>query len=81
MNYKKDQIKPYLGFKADLIPLHVWNKQIKGDDRGKTPIHSEWNSKDYSQDKTTYLKWINAGYNIGYRIKENELIVDLDPRN
>ena len=81
MTYKKDQIKPYLGFKAELIPLHVWNKLIKGDERGKTPIHSEWNTKVYGQDKATYLKWIDSGYNIGYRIKENELIVDLDPRN
>lgn len=81
MTYKKDQIKQYLGFKCELIPLHVWNKQIKGDERGKTPIHSEWTAKVYAQDETAYLKWIDSGYNIGYRISENELIVDLDPRN
>lgn len=81
MNYKKEQIKPYLEMGLELIPLHVWNKQIKGDDRGKTPLHSEWTTKDYQQKQPTYKKWAEAGYNIGYRIAENELIVDLDPRN
>jgi P4 family phage/plasmid primase-like protien len=81
MSYKKEQLKPYFEFKSELIPLHVWNKQINGDERGKTPRDREWNSKEYGQDKSTYLSWIKSGYNIGYRIKENELIVDLDPRN
>jgi len=81
MNYKTEQLKPYLGFQAELIPLHVWNKQIKGSDRGKTPIHSEWNSREYSQNNKVYKGWVDSGYNLGYRIKENELIVDLDPRN
>jgi P4 family phage/plasmid primase-like protien len=81
MSYKEDQLKRYVTYKADLIPLHNWNKQINGNDRGKTPIDREWNTANYSQDMTTYLKWVKSGYNIGYRIPENELIVDLDPRN
>lgn len=81
MNYKQKQLKPYLDIQAELIPLHVWNKQIKGADRGKTPIHAEWNSREYNQNKKVYNNWIDSGYNIGYRIKEDELIVDLDPRN
>lgn len=81
MNYKKDQIRPYIKLKADLIPLHIWNKQINGDERGKTPRDREWTTAKYNQDKHTYLKWIKSGYNIGYRIAEDELIVDLDPRN
>lgn len=81
MNYKKDQLKPYLSMGVELIPLHVWNKQIKGDDRGKTPLHAEWNTKEYGQNNTSYKKWIDSGYNVGYRIADNELVVDLDPRN
>ena len=81
MNYNKKQLKPYLDIKAELIPLHVWNKQIKGDERGKTPIHNEWDSKDYKQHVKQSKQWAEAGYNIGYRIGERELIIDLDPRN
>lgn len=66
---------------VELIPLHVWNKQIKGDDRGKTPLHAEWNTKEYGQNNANYKKWIDSGYNVGYRIADNELVVDLDPRN
>ncbi len=66
---------------ADLIPLHVWNKQIKGDERGKTPIHDEWTTRLYKQSTLAITDWTKAGLNLGYRIKENELIVDLDPRN
>ena len=54
---------------------------IKGESRGKTPLHNEWDSKDYRQSVEEYDKWLAKGYNIGYRIKETELIVDLDPRN
>ncbi len=81
MNYNKENLEPYLGIQAELFPLHVWNKQIKGDQRGKTPIHNEWNTREYKQDNKSYNNWIESGYNIGYRIRENELIVDLDPRN
>lgn len=81
MNYNKGELKPYLDIQGELIPLHIWNKQIKGDSRGKTPLHNEWNTKQYPQSTDTYNKWIESGYNIGYRIGERELIVDLDPRN
>ena len=81
MNYNKEQLKFYLSTESDLIPLHIWNKLIKGDERGKTPINREWNTAEYKQNPTTYKSWIESGYNIGYRIPENELIIDLDPRN
>lgn len=81
MNYDEKQLRDYLSLESELIPLHPWNKKIKGSDRGKTPIHSEWTTKDYKQTQHTYNSWINSGYNIGYRIREDELIVDLDPRN
>lgn len=81
MNYNKKELKPYLSIKAQLIPLFVWNKQVKGDERGKTPIHKEWTTREYLQNPKTYSQWIESGYNIGFRIQENELIVDLDPRN
>lgn len=81
MAYNKSDIKPYLQIKADLIPLNVWNKMIKGKERGKTPLHREWTTKPYEQTKINYSKWIESGYNIGFRIPEDILVVDLDPRN
>lgn len=82
MTYNIKQLKHYTDhIQGDLIPLYPWNKMIKGDQRGKTPIHNDWNSKVYKQDAKQLKHWIESGYNIGYRIGEHELIVDLDPRN
>lgn len=80
MSYNKNQIKPYAnGF--ELIPLLQWNKMIKGKGRGKTPLHKEWTTKQYVQDLTQYNNWIKAGYNIGVRLTEQQVVIDLDPRN
>jgi len=73
------QIKPYLKAGSDLLPLHTWNKKIKGKERGKSPIHNEWTSKEYTHDQIKSRS--KAGHNIGYRIGEFDLVIDLDPRN
>lgn len=44
--------------RAELIPLHPWNKQINGVARGKTPIDLEWTTKKYNQNDRK--KWITA---------------------
>lgn len=80
-NYDKKEIRPYLDNNADLIPIHVWNKQIKGKVRGKTPVHNDWTTRQYNVNNDTIKSWIDKGYNLGYRIPANELIVDMDPRN
>jgi P4 family phage/plasmid primase-like protien len=79
MSYDKNQLSVYLERNADLIPIHTWNKQIKGKVRGKTPLHSDWTTKQYPSGK--HNSWIESGFNLGYRIPANELIVDMDPRN
>lgn len=79
MSYKIDQLKFYLDNRLDLIPLYPWNKMIKGKERGKTPVHNEWTIKQYK--KTEVKEWINKGLNLGLRIRENEIVIDLDPRN
>lgn len=81
MSYNNEQLKHYLNLRSDLIPLHTWNKMVLGKERGKTPIHSEWNSREYKNTAKELKHWIDSGYNLGVRIRENELIVDLDPRN
>ena len=81
MSYNKNDISYYSELGSSLIPLFPWNKQIKGKERGKTPIDSEWNTRVYSSESATYFKWIDQGFNIGFRLGEHDLIVDLDPRN
>lgn len=79
MSYNKTELDVYLDKGSDLIPIHTWNKMIKGKVRGKTPVHSDWPTRTYSSNK--YKDWIESGYNLGYRIPADELVVDLDPRN
>ena len=79
MSYNQKQLKPYLDSVADLIPLYPWNKMKKGKERGKTPIHNEWTVRPYK--RSEYKEWIGKGLNLGVRIKENQLVVDIDPRN
>lgn len=79
MSYDKSQLSVYLKNSDDLIPIHTWNKQIKGKIRGKTPLHSDWTTKQYKEG--SYKNWITQGYNIGYRIPANEIVIDMDPRN
>ena len=81
MSYEQSQLKPYLTMSPDLIPINVWNKLVKGKSRGKTPVHNDWTVREYKQAEPTYQSWIDKGYNIGYRIPANEIIVDMDPRN
>lgn len=81
MAYQKDQLKPYevdIG-KTDFIPIHIWNKQKQGKERGKTPIHQDWVNRKYVP--TAVNGWITKGYNLGYRIAADEVIIDIDPRN
>lgn len=83
MTVKMDQLLPYKKVKADLIPLHIWNKQtnIKGKivQRGKTPIYSNWTKRPKNIPET--LEKIKQGYNVGYRIGDDDLIIDVDKRN
>ncbi len=79
MSYDTSQLSVYLDKGSDLIPVHTWNKQIKGKVRGKTPLHSDWTTKQYKEG--AHKNWIEQGFNLGYRIPANELIVDMDPRN
>lgn len=92
MIVKKEQLKPYLHIKADLIPLFKWNKVKKSTTgetitnkvgkpvpMGKAPIHKNWSIANIDVNNT--LKYVKEGNNVGYRIPEGEIIIDDDPRN
>lgn len=82
MSYDIDALQHYLDvIKGDLIPCHPYNKMIKGVERGKTPLHNEWTTREYKQNRREYERWAKQGYNIAYRIGKQGLVIDLDPRN
>lgn len=81
MSYKKKDLNEYLNLELQLIPLNPWNKMKLGKERGKTPRDSDWTSKLYNNNGETYNSWVEKGYNLGYRIGADELVLDLDPRN
>lgn len=79
----RDQLKPYIKQDADLIPLHIWNKQTirkgKTQERGKSPLQGDW--PNTPKDLKGTLKLAEKGYNVGYRLGDTDLIIDVDPRN
>lgn len=79
MSYDRKELKQYKLLGSQLIPLHIWNKQVKGKSRGKTPIHSEWTIRPYKPHEVD--DWIDKGLNVGVRLGDKDFVVDLDPRN
>ena len=67
------------------IPLHEWNHvRIKNGREvalGKAPIHSGWTTRSYTTTQKNIHKWLSTGLNVGFRIPETMLIIDIDPRH
>jgi predicted P-loop ATPase len=49
------------------------------DQRGKRPIHNDWNKRAYSGIEITPARF--KGHNAGWVIPENVVVADIDPRN
>jgi hypothetical protein len=68
----------------DLIPLHmpdaVSTKRGVTRKDGKRPLHGAWTVTRYST-KAVLAEQANSGRNIGVRLKADQLIIDVDPRN
>ena len=76
------QLTPLLASGYQLLPLHKFSAQdeVKGKKRkrGKSPIDSNWMKRPYkSQDQ---IKHMEAGNNVGVRLKPFDLVLDVDPR-
>jgi P4 family phage/plasmid primase-like protien len=67
----------------DLIPLKRWNtkttKNNKHIQMGKSPRDNNWRHKNYGQDEIKTA--VEKGYNIGWRLCEEDLVLDVDPKN
>lgn len=84
MSVNVDELTAYFNVGADLIPLHPWNKQKvnkqgKVVELGKTPLEKGWRDKRKYK-KEEILKYANSVNNVGYRIGDNDLVIDVDPR-
>jgi hypothetical protein len=80
--YDKSALVPYTegGFIAKLIPLHPWDKIDNMDrERGKSPRDGNWRNTEYGL--TAITEAMGLGFNIGVRLSEHDLVVDMDPRN
>lgn len=80
--------KAYARYSAtafDLIPLHLWTDKRKGkngkvQDLGKAPVHNDWTKRVYNSAKVRAAA-IEANRNIGVRLREDQIVIDVDPRN
>jgi hypothetical protein len=63
------KLNPYLAMGGVAIPLE-----------GKRPIHKDWTRRRYSSAKVA-AKCAAQGRNVGWRIPENVVVIDIDPRH
>jgi len=78
-----DQLKHLIEAKYELIPLHNHAKTdvVKGKprQRGKSPIHRNWTKRTYTA--LNQVNHMEAGDNVGVRLRATDLVIDVDPRN
>jgi len=77
------QLRPLLDAGFQLIPLHHYSKRDehrgKRRNRGKSPIDANWTKRPYrSEDQVLHME---AGDNVGVRLRSTDLVIDVDPRN
>lgn len=85
---KADALKAYDVKRWTLIPLHLYDavstikrkgKTLERRD-GKRPQHFNWTTQPYSSAKVL-ARCLEQNRNIGVRLKPDQLVIDVDPRN
>lgn len=77
--HEPDQLDYLKGF--DLIPLNVPDAQDrKGRPVGKAPMHKNWRTSRPLSLRDA-KEWMERDGNVGVRLRETDLIIDVDPRN
>src|SRR5688572_19230819 len=66
----------------ELIPLHNWQRvrETDGKPLGKAPVHKGWTTEPPLSSEDARA-WMNAGNNVGVRLRAIDFVVDIDPRN
>jgi len=79
----KNELAPYLAAGMQLIPLHRHDHTDvhhgRSRERGKSPIDMNWTKRRY--DSAAMAAHMEAGNNVGVRLRAEDLVVDVDPRN
>lgn len=67
-----------------LLPLHRYTDKTKRHGRvmldGKRPIHNDWTKRKYQSKRTVEIA-AEENRNVGVRLKPDQLVLDIDPRN
>lgn len=67
----------------DIIPLKKWNTVIKKEGKslqvGKAPRDNNWRKKVYTHKDIEQA--VSEGYNSGWRLNAEDLVLDVDPKN
>ena len=85
MNVIREQLDRYIAEGGmTLIPINVWDKKTTSENgkvqlRGKTPLHNNWTKETI--DSATVMALAEKGHNVGFRLKNTDLIIDVDERN
>lgn len=75
-----DLLRRHIAAGHDVIPLHPPSYvDHRGRPRGKTPRDPNWRHHDYSGESAA--KWMEDGHNVGVRLRPEDLVIDIDPRN
>ncbi|WP_247838569.1 bifunctional DNA primase/polymerase [Bradyrhizobium sp. 200] len=82
---RKRDLFRYNPKQIDLIPLHKPKAKMtlpNGTVReiGKAPLHAKWTTKAYDS-KAVRDAALAEGRNVGVRLKADQLVIDVDPRN
>jgi hypothetical protein len=78
-------LEKFKGTGYELVPLHRWDardkngKDGKARELGKAPRDSGWRKKAYSFAEC--LAHLRGGSNVGVRLRPQDLVLDVDPRN
>lgn len=79
----RSEAEPYSSAGYQLIPLYcpADTSEHKGKIRkdGKRPLHGNWTKRKYRN--ADVLDMMDAGHNVGVRLKASQLVIDVDPRN
>jgi hypothetical protein len=74
------ELDAYIRAGFQLIPLNFYDvTDSKGRARGKSPLHGQWQKKEY--DNASVVKLAEQGYNVGVRLTAEVMVLDVDPRN
>src|ERR1043166_2197401 len=80
-----DAFRSYAGSDWQPIPLHRWNdkstdKRGNSRDDGKRPLDNAWTRLAYDT-ASVIARCAKEGRNMGVRLKADQLVIDVDPRN